>query len=476
MSTKILLADDSVTIQKVVELTFSDKNYEVTTVGDGESAIRMAKERRPDIILLDVIMPGMDGYEVCSVLKQDMELKDVPVLLLTGTFEVFDTERSQRVGADGYITKPFESQELIARVRRLVSQHQAESAPAEDDLDADLMLPELERDEPAAAHSGGKSGEEEDFPEFTFDTDSESLDSEILFDFSMDAASTPAPGRDAVRSAPEPAPAAVSRETPATPAAKAAPSVRNDEEDEPTFELPEFDLPGAEEIDAGAAPDAAWDDEDHELASSLAAITMPGPRSVPAAPKPVEVVADRTGGQEEDQFVFEETQSPPRRDTGHPVLEEVPRTTAPQQFEQGPSPDLEPLLERLDRLEALVRQSAAAPQEPAHLTERLDRLERLLRQAGSTRAASVSGSSDTIGQHLPEILEHISETVGARLPELVEHAAERLSARLAERLVEKLGQSGLDTREIVSAIAWQVVPDVAEMLVRREIEEIRRRI
>jgi CheY-like chemotaxis protein len=118
--TKILLADDSVTIQKVVELTFSDGESQVMAFGDGASALENALLDRPDIILSDVIMPGMNGYELCHKVKSDPQLKTIPFLFLKGTFESFDEEKAKECGADGHIVKPFESQELIARVKELI--------------------------------------------------------------------------------------------------------------------------------------------------------------------------------------------------------------------------------------------------------------------------------------------------------------------------------------------------------------------
>ena len=120
MAYKILLADDSVTIQKVVELTFSESDFTVTSVSDGISALSKIKEMSPDIVLLDIYMPQLDGYQVCEKIKTDPTLKNIPVLLLTGTFESFDEEKASQVMADGYLTKPFESTELIAQVEDLV--------------------------------------------------------------------------------------------------------------------------------------------------------------------------------------------------------------------------------------------------------------------------------------------------------------------------------------------------------------------
>lgn len=119
-STKtILLADDSVTIQKVVELTFMDEDFKVSSVNNGAEAIARLGEMTPDVLIADVHMPGADGYEVC---RRSKELHpSVPVLLLVGTFESFDAEAATRSGADGHLKKPFDSQELLRRVRELAA-------------------------------------------------------------------------------------------------------------------------------------------------------------------------------------------------------------------------------------------------------------------------------------------------------------------------------------------------------------------
>src|SRR5918912_3779754 len=121
MPKKILLADDSITIQKVVELTFSDGDYEVTAVNNGAKAIQKLSEMRPDIILSDIIMPEKNGYEVCEYVKSHPEFRNIPVVLLTGTFEPFDPDRADKAGCDAVVTKPFESQSLIQKVEELIS-------------------------------------------------------------------------------------------------------------------------------------------------------------------------------------------------------------------------------------------------------------------------------------------------------------------------------------------------------------------
>jgi CheY-like chemotaxis protein len=120
MPKKILLADDSITIQKVVELTFSDGDYEVIAVNNGAKAIQKLAEMRPDIILSDIIMPEKNGYEVCEYVKSHPEFRSIPVVLLTGTFEPFDPDRADKAGCDAVVTKPFESQSLIHKVEELI--------------------------------------------------------------------------------------------------------------------------------------------------------------------------------------------------------------------------------------------------------------------------------------------------------------------------------------------------------------------
>ncbi|MFP5245957.1 MAG: response regulator, partial [Thermoanaerobaculia bacterium] len=130
MPKKILLADDSITIQKVVELTFSDGDYEVTAVNNGAKAVQKLAEMRPDIILSDIIMPEKNGYEVCEYVKSHPDFRNIPVVLLTGTFEPFDPDRAEKAGCDAVVTKPFESQSLIHKVEELISQAQASAAAA----------------------------------------------------------------------------------------------------------------------------------------------------------------------------------------------------------------------------------------------------------------------------------------------------------------------------------------------------------
>jgi CheY-like chemotaxis protein len=120
MAHKLLLADDSVTIQRVIELTFADEDVDVTTVGDGQMAIDRLESDPPDIILADVDMPKRDGYEVAAYVKSRPKLAHIPVVLLTGAFEPIDQARATAAGSSDVLAKPFEPQMVINRVKELL--------------------------------------------------------------------------------------------------------------------------------------------------------------------------------------------------------------------------------------------------------------------------------------------------------------------------------------------------------------------
>jgi CheY-like chemotaxis protein len=128
MTHKLLLADDSVTIQRVIELTFADEDVDVTTVGDGQLAIDRLDTERFDIVLADVDMPKRDGYEVAAYVKSRPKLAHIPVVLLTGAFEPVDQARADAAGSSDVLAKPFEPQMVINRVKELLSKKKDEDA------------------------------------------------------------------------------------------------------------------------------------------------------------------------------------------------------------------------------------------------------------------------------------------------------------------------------------------------------------
>ena len=130
MASKILLADDSITIQKVVNLTFADEGIDVVTVSNGEMAERRLSEINPDLVLADIFMPGKNGYELCQFIKDTPPFQNIPVVLLVGAFEPFDQSEARRVRADGHLTKPFESRTLVETVRKLIQTSRSKAVSA----------------------------------------------------------------------------------------------------------------------------------------------------------------------------------------------------------------------------------------------------------------------------------------------------------------------------------------------------------
>ena len=119
MARRILLADDSVTAQNMGRRILTDAGYEVVTVNNGSAALKKIAENKPDIIVLDVYMPGYGGLEVCQRVKEAAETSRIPVLLTVGKLEPFRPEEARRVGADAFIVKPFEATELLTALTRL---------------------------------------------------------------------------------------------------------------------------------------------------------------------------------------------------------------------------------------------------------------------------------------------------------------------------------------------------------------------
>src|SRR5262249_47779409 len=121
LSDKILPDDDSVTVQKIITLTFSDEGVDVLAVNNGDDAIQRLQYMRPALVMADVSIPGKNGYEICEYVKTHPEMRHTPVVLLVPAFEPFDEERARRIGADYHLTKPFQSiRTLISTVKNLI--------------------------------------------------------------------------------------------------------------------------------------------------------------------------------------------------------------------------------------------------------------------------------------------------------------------------------------------------------------------
>lgn len=120
MAQTILVAEDQEHIRSLITYKLKNSGYSVIAVGDGVEALKKAQEARPDLILLDVMMPLMTGFEVLARLKQDEQLRSIPVLLVTAQSQEDEVVKGLELGADDYITKPFSPNELAARVKTVL--------------------------------------------------------------------------------------------------------------------------------------------------------------------------------------------------------------------------------------------------------------------------------------------------------------------------------------------------------------------
>ncbi|HZH89436.1 MAG TPA: response regulator [Pyrinomonadaceae bacterium] len=232
---KLLLADDSLTIQKVVSLTFGDEAMEVTSTGGGAEALEKLNESLPDIVLADVFMPEPNGYALCERIKGDERTRHIPVVLLVGTFEPFNEAEARRVGADDVLTKPFQSiRDLVNKVGGLLGgQPEEKGADAERARDQYHDAGETTRDlSPFAAEARAADP--------AAATAATSTPADAFADFDMDDATiqtTPAAAFDALHAAPAPSFSRINEEEQFSDRAETDEALFFGEDDAPALEI-----------------------------------------------------------------------------------------------------------------------------------------------------------------------------------------------------------------------------------------------
>lgn len=391
MGFKLLLADDSITIQKVVGIIFASEEYDLTVVDNGATALEKARQDLPDAMLVDALMPGKTGYEVCQEVRRDPHLQKVPILLMTGAFEPFDEEKARQCGADGYIAKPFESQQLVDSVKRLI---------------------EVGRGRQPAAP--------------------------------VVAAVPDVPAAPPLTSVPEPPPlvAAVPPLVAAEPLVAALPVV-----EPPPAPFVELAAPQPEpEVVEGMPEDDLWGvfDLEEEEEESFAAEEE--------AAAGIEV---------EQAFTFAEEE-------GVGVVEPPPATPA-----AGPSfaPQWEPVGEHAFTYETQPTSDAVQHSlaEPAGETESIppEALDFFAEPEG--QVGTVSGFAEV--QPLASLSSEPAKQMFAREEEAAPAPAGAVPASLSEEQLKAL-LAGI-SREVIERIVWEVVPDLAETLIREEIRKIK---
>lgn len=126
----VLVVDDSPTIRKIVELTLRREGYDVAAADSGVTALAAIADRRPDLILLDIMLPNLNGYQICQLLKRNERSKAVPVVMLSGKDGMFDKMKGKLAGAADYVTKPFDSKKLVATVAKYSASRTETAVPA----------------------------------------------------------------------------------------------------------------------------------------------------------------------------------------------------------------------------------------------------------------------------------------------------------------------------------------------------------
>lgn len=408
MPKKILLADDSITIQKVVELTFSDGDYEVIATNNGTKAIEILDKVRPDIILSDIIMPEKNGYEVCEYVKSRPDLKHIPVILLTGTFEPFDPDRAEKAGCDAVVTKPFESQGLIQKVEDLIRKQAASAAAA---------APTIEEPTPPARVS-------------------------------------PAPETSPFESAPEPA-ASPFEEPPPTP------SMRHDEE-EVFGTSAETEVGGETKL----IPRMTFEDLQRMRDTAQAPLSHPepAPPEPPPVPPPLELERPSAFAGEEfegsgetkmiPKMTFEDIQrmEAQAREPELPAMDASPFETEPPVSEESPFEAVPPIEGEFA--------PAAEHEEPSPF-------------GFESEQPAPEAETMPVSEPEPEPEQPFEAPMEEAEPEPM-YAPAAAGAVLSEGDLDRIARRVVElmSDKIVREVAWEVIPEMAEMAVRERIKEL----
>jgi CheY-like chemotaxis protein len=466
MPKKILLADDSITIQKVVELTFSDGDYEVTAVNNGAKAIQKLAEMRPDIILSDIIMPEKNGYEVCEFVKSHPEYRNIPVILLTGTFEPFDPDRADKAGCDAVVTKPFESQSLIHKVEELVQASQNMAAP-EPEPAAAIADPFAHDNDIFSAAPPLASSSASEMP---FDAPAEDFAGETRAFSRMSFEEMQQMSNEPSLPTTAPQPAMPEPEVPPI----HPPSVEASPWDEPA---PAF---GGE---TRAFPRMSFE-EMQQMAAETTATPPPPPPAPPAPePSPWDEPQDDASTRAIPKMSFEEMRQMAEAAQPQPAPFETPAAS--------PEPELSPWDEQpsvfagetrafnrmsFEEMEQMAAAPAATPepswaptvdpfaepeQEPAPAAE-----EPSWSMAAPVEEAAAPPVNNQITDDVnPQITDDVNPQITDVNPQITDLTDEQVD-RIARRVVQLMSE------QVVRNIAWEVIPDLAEMVVKERIRQL----
>jgi len=410
MAKTILLADDSITIQKIVNLTFSGEGIEVVTVGNGDAAIKKVYDLHPDLVLADIFMPGKNGYEVCEYIKGQPEVQRTPVILLVGAFEPFDSNEAARVKADGHLTKPFEIKVLISAVNSLIS---ATEENEEEKAEASIQV-------------GVQLDKETSLPHVIEDFSSETKSrTPVVLMQDMGISESVGSGLQAEPLSPSPVSSFFADELPA----REGPivSLNQDQEQEAVLidsEGPVDVVPAGAQIPSRAATGV----EDLDPLGLYSSEPFAGVGREPAP----EVVSD---SKELVVDIWESRSSQPSRS------EVLPDAGA-----QMPVPGPTIVVQEPVDFDSSVEMSRPAPIRLVDPTP-----------AASVHPQPVASPPFSVGPvpSLPQRKDPVIATL---------EDSNQLVDQVVQRVMEKL------SREVIEKIAWEVVPDLAEIIIKEQVE------
>jgi CheY-like chemotaxis protein len=538
---KLLLADDSLTIQKVVSLTFNDEAMEVATVGSGAEALKSLHESLPDIVLADVFMPEPNGYELCARLKRDERTRHIPVVLLVGTFEPFNEAEARRVGADDVLTKPFQSiRDLVNKVGGLLGgqpeekthddpRHARDERPDEDDATRDLspFAAAARAADPAAKTSNTSADAFADFdmddatiqttPAAAFDAQqqqhaapdfseireeeqfSDRPEMEEAFVLGEDDAPAPEPFSAAAAAAATSSPAG-SRAAAASPVAESAfdaHTARAAEADDALLELGDIaparsatgeaddfilDMGDEDPFDFADAPahDAAAE-ADMLFAEHAQTTEVPEVFAMPETSPEMEVFsgsqsyaepemsASPSVADDEDELALlaeEPKKLEEPRELESPEILESPALLFANETSMPDTRDTESYPAREEDVHATHALSWDGDPVAASVVAHAGGVASAVEAAGESRtgepfASDASLAAAGVGASSPatasESGQASSSAASSLSPEMLDEVVRRVVAHMSERVVRE--------------IAWEVVPDLAERLIKRRLEE-----
>jgi CheY-like chemotaxis protein len=523
MGNTILLADKSITIQKIVELTFADEDYVIRSVNDGHTALEMIPQIQPDIVLADIGLPGVSGYDLCTSLRTDpsfASFSKTPVILLAGIYETMDEDRAKQVeervksvGANDYLSKPFDSQLLTEKVKGLLAGAQARSVDDTSPGDFATNVGIFTESNSSSTEKTESFSKEElepppDDTEKTMMIERPSFSGSMFADkspFEEERSGEDGLGANTVKlsvSDLDAARNAYSRIGRDEPAASLNPDDSHPFGVESTLsmQVSSVDLAAPTEIMPGNdEPFGVFEESTARwrlspLAEEENPFGLPEQEVIPPAPpEAVQEEKIETPATPEPVMTFEVEKEEPEFETAtfqqDTVIEGLSYDSEPLIPEETTVPKDSPVVETLIE-ESTDEGSMLEDTWPG--TRKIPITEEVKLSADTLIEEAEEMASDTSQMSMPEAMEEFDNKPQEAIDVPVEFDAEssnqsealeeavrpvvssaipgEISDELIDRIVEKV--MARLSEKVISEIAWQVVPDLAEKMIRRELEKI----